>query len=557
MAKKQDDKLPKDGEIKPKKKGLFSFLRRKSKSENAQPELVDDNTSSTDATSASKKTNSKRKAVTKNSGTANSDKAQPKKRGRQKKQPTEIIDVDTEVTGDEVSLKKKRSFLGLFKSKKKPAKDTAESDVKAEVENKASEKGKKKPVKGKASETAKAPAKKRGQPKKNAEDIKVAASETAEDLAEESKKKEGFFAFLKRKKKNDNKTERVDDAAVTKEKAVDISIPPVGGEVLQMELNPGIEEEAQKKKSGFFTKKVVTIIVALCGVSGATGAAAIVFAGPLLGDDPSRGLACKVAHKADFVLMKEKRVTAFIRSDLLPPRQRIEMLMRYTKFLETEYTGANLITVSMLDTQGPMSRVNFRGDNVGAQIVYAPDPLLSMATDTKWEVRYVNVSETNGGRFMGDRFTLSEDEINEFNNDLLLAADCYMEKTDEELEAEELALEEAAAEAEMLTQEVEGEYQNETTDGEEQAENAEPGFIDNMLGMVGLGGSDHSEDAIDIAQDDGRQIYPGDKGPNADVMHVEPDFFDDVLSIVGLGGGDDDMHENTLPGVLGTRVKYN
>lgn len=524
MAKKQNDKLPENGESKPKKKGLFGFLRRKSKPQNDQSKATVENDAAVDKAPTQKKPTRKKAASTKRPAAtktvaASADKAAPKKRGRPKKQPVEAV---------------------------------------AAVKTAA--KAKSKPVNGKVASAVKAPAKKRARPTKKVDEAKIAASKTAEDTIEEPKKKKGLFGFLKRKKKVDSKQEQAKTTVAAKAKAVDISIAPVGGEVLQMELNPTVEEDAPKKKSSFFTKKIVMIIVALCGVSGATGAAAIVFAGPLLGVDPLKGLACKVAHKADFVLMKEKRVTAFIRSDLLPPRQRIEMLMRYTKFLETEHEGANLITVSMLDTQGPMSRVNFRGDNIGAQIVYAPDPLLSMATDAKWEVRYVNVSETFGGRFMGDRFTLSEDEIGEFNNDLLLAADCHIEKTDEEIAAEERSAEEAAAEAEALAESAAGLQEGDDAEAAEHAEAKEPGFMDNMLGMVGLGGDDHpeDEDALDMAHEDNNQhAYPGDKGPNADVMHEEAGFFDGVLSVVGLGGDDADIHKVKLPGVLGTRVKYN
>lgn len=563
MAKKQDDTLPENGESKPKKKGLFGLFRRKPKSQNDQVENVDGATVPAEKASDQKKPTRKKavsskKPAAKEKPATSSEKAPPKKRGRPKTQPVEVEIVDTAITKDDSSKKKKASNGG------------AKSAADANGKDKIPQKGKKKSVKGSVADAGKEPAKKRGRAKKNVEVDNIAASETAEDANNGSKKKKGLFSFLKRKKKVDAEGEHAGGAVAAKGKSADISVPPVGGEVLQMDLNPTVEDDEPKKKLGFFTRKVVLIIVALCGVSGATGAAAIVFAGPLLGNDPLKGMACKVAHQASFVLMKEKRVTAFLRSDLLPPRQRIEMLMRYTKFLESKYTEANLITVSMVDTHGPMSRINFRGDNIGAQIVYAPEPLLSMATNEKWEVRYVNVTEIYGGRFMGDRFTLSEDEITEFNNAELLASDCYLEKTDEELAAEELAAEKAVAEAEALAaalaEAADAEYEEEDAhaDVDEHAEASEPGFIDNMLGMVGLGG-DHSEEepfgemdelTYDMARGEGgQQIYPGDKGPNADVMQEKPGFFDDVLSVVGLGSNDEDMHK--IPGVLGTRVKYN
>lgn len=509
MAKKKIDKLSEDSDIKPKKKGLFSFLRRKSKAKDDQSDAIGDKDELVEEAVDQKKPAPKKKAAAK--------RTTPKK---------------------------------TTSGKKPQAKETA-----TENSEKAEPKKRRRSTKGKSAQasTAKAPAKKRGRPKKNDQETPVAAATTAEDVVEEPQKKKGIFGFLKRKKK----IEKTDN------QTTDIASSPADGDASSAELDPA-GEGANGKKSRFFTKKIVFIFVALCGVSGASAAAAIVFAGPLLGNDPIKGLACKVAHKTNFELMKEKRVTAFIRSDLLPPKQRIEMLMKYTKFLEAEYAGANLFTVSMIDTDGPAMRSNFRGDNVGAQVVYAPDPLLSMATDTKWEVRYVNVSKTNGGRFMGDRFTLSEDEINEINSDDLIAADCYMDKSEEELEAEKLALEEATAEAEALTEAAE----NAHADGaasDEAVVDAEPGIIDKVLGMVGLGGDVHTtaehvelgEEALPSTMADGGdhlQPYPG--GPNADVMTHEKGFFDGILAMVGLGSSDEDMNKDTIPGVLGTRVKY-
>ncbi|MEW7008009.1 hypothetical protein [Lentilitoribacter sp. EG35] len=562
MAKKQDSKLPEDGENKPKKKGLFNFLRRNSKSKS---DVADHNNASVDKGSTSKKQSSKKASTAKNKSTKSAKKQAPKKRGQPKKQELDAEIVSAEATENNVSPQKKRSLFGFLKRNKKSNSEGVDVTAKDGDEKKPSPKGTKKPVDSQAKTTkkttgktskktaTKTPVKKLGRPKKVIEEPKIAASEVADETVDKLKKK-WFRGLLKRNKKNNNDAEHSELVALSDENSTDISVPPVGGDVLQMELDPEIVEDVSEKKSGFFTKKIIIIIIALCGVSGATGAAAIVFAGPLLGDDPLKGLACKVAHKADFVLMKEKRVTAFIRSDFLPPRQRIEMLMSYTKFLESEYVGANLITVSMIDTQGPSNRADFRGDNIGAQVVYAPDPLLSMATNSQWEVRYVNVEETYGGRFMGDRFTLSQEEINDFNNDQLLALDCYTEKTDEELEAEELAAETAAAEEEAAVMEPNGDL----TEEHEQMETSEPGFMDNMLGMVGFGSDEHAEGEIEMVHgEELQQIYPGDKGPNADVMQEQAGFFDNVLSIVGLGNGDDDLNQDKIPGVLGTRVKYN
>lgn len=397
-----------------------------------------------------------------------------------------------------------------------------------------------------------------------------AASDDSQERADKPKKK-GLFGFLKRKKaKEDAAAKPAKSEQDSSDDVLLMAVTGIGvdGSAASDNKDDSPDEAPPKKK--FLSKKLIIILFAVFGVTGATGAAALVFAGPLFGDAPIEGLACSLAHKTEYDLMKEKRVTAVLRADSMAPRERILMLIQYTKFLTTEYEDANLFTVSVVDTDGPTHRSQYRGNYVGAQVIHAPDPLLSLATDEKWEVRYVNADYASSGLFLGDRFKLTKDDIAMLKEEILPPADCIAE-IEAKLAAEAAEAENAseAADEEADTQEsaVDGAAEGES-EGEEGAEEvaaeqepAEPGFIDNMLAMVGLGGGDEGEiEAPEGAlPDDVMQPYPpeanGDIVDGEDVQ--EEGMFSGLLKLVGLGADEDIADDQVeIPGVLGQRIIY-
>lgn len=407
----------------------------------------------------------------------------------------------------------------------------------------------------------------------------VAASEDdAQDLDDSLvPKKKGFFGIFARRKAQ--KEVEAAAAAVSKSKKeddnADVLLAAITGIGVDGSVTAAAHDEEEKldenPKKGFLSKKLVIILFALFGVTGASGAAALVFAGPMFGDSGIQGLACSVAHRTDFELMQEKRVTVFLRASVMPPRERILMLIQYTKFLREEYQDADLITVSVLDDNGPTHRSNFRGQYVGAQVVHAPNPLMTMATKEPWEIRYVNTDEVFAGRYVGDRFKLSADEIAALKEDILGPSDCIAE-----IEAKIAAAEEAEEAEENLDADVSEDDENATLteggsdegdessdageDGEAIAEDEpkEPGFVDNMLAMVGLGGSDEADDD-EISDEQLLQPYPPDMALDDGEMEAVPDegFFGGLLKMVGLGGADAEEEKPiVIPGVLGRRVVY-
>lgn len=236
----------------------------------------------------------------------------------------------------------------------------------------------------------------------------------------------------------------------------------------------------------------------------------------------------------------------------MPTKERVLLVLNYTKYLIQEYPESQLVTVSLLDTEGPTSRRDFRGTNIGAQVVHAPDPLLTQATKKQWEVRYVNADRAYGGKFIGDRYELSPDEIKLLSEDIIEPSGCYV--PEEEMTEEELA-EKERLEAEALASEEAAQAALEA----EEAKNAEPGMLDNILALVGLGGSSEEDMALeDGMTEENANIYPGDKVEmEAEQMEAEAGFFDGILQMVGFGSDDSSAQKEQKVDVLGTKIRYN
>ncbi|MEO9460953.1 MAG: hypothetical protein ABJE63_12610 [Lentilitoribacter sp.] len=532
MAKKPSKATPHEGELEQApKKGLFSFLRRKKKKQ-SQNQLDDQAVTAESADSkgdeavasaqraaakkpatkpvkSAGKTAAKKKPTTAKKAPAKKVAASAKKaggaqkqtRGKAKKQAEKPQIAATADNADEEVLssdtKKKRSLFGFLKRKKK---------VKVSAEE------------------------------------QVLAKEAADNQSVEKKPKKKLFGFLKRKKE----TEEVVEDALVLDTSGNI---PVGTGMIDTEIEA---DDASPIKKGIFTKKFLIIILSGFALTATSGAAAVVFVKPGFLDNGITGLACDVVHEVDFELMKENRVTSFIRAGAMPTKERVLMVLNYTKYLVGEYPDSQLVTVSLLDVDGPTSRPDFRGSNIGAQVVFAPDPLLTQATKKQWEVRYVNADRAYGGKFIGDRYELSPDEIKLLSEEIIEPSGCYV--PEEEMSEEELAEKErleaealAAEEAEQAALEAEAE------------KNAEPGMIDNVLALVGLGGSDEEEmTPEDAMMEENANIYPGDKA-EMEEAHEEDEagFLDGILQMVGFGSDDHAAQNEQKVDVLGTKIRYN
>jgi hypothetical protein len=540
------------------------------------------------------------------------EKKQTKKRGlfsflrRKKKNPEDIqvveqetVEIETVIDAAPKDAKSKSPAKNTIKTAAKTAAKPATKPATKPANKKAAANNAGKPPVGKKPATAKAPAGKTTgkRTSKKPADAEIAALEIAEDDAIVEKPKRKLFGFLKRKKKQDPTADLATGNGIAAKSEIDLDaqdIPQKKGlfgllkrkkkigdpsdanavdaieAVANVDIVDGDEDAVPKKR--FLSKKIILIIVGLFSVMGATGAAAVVFAGPMIFGEEIDGLACNVVFETDFTLMREQRVTSFIRADIMPPKQRVLLVIQYAKYLAELYPDSQLVSVSVLDTNGPATRPEFRGTNIGAQAVFAADPLLTQATKQAWEVRYVNTDKTYSGKFLGDRYELSEDEITALRTEIIEPSGCFVpevELTDEEmaekekLEAEELAAAEKAAE--MAAEELAAEEANMEAMA---AVHAEPGMIDNLLGMVGLGGStensdEHMDQKLDVQdnvplEDTNASAFPGDKRGVPEIVYEEDKgFMDGVLGMVGLGKDGDEMSDDAANDTLGTKISYN
>lgn len=530
MAKRSKKTPPETGEEEQtKKKSLFGFLRfkRKVKTPDIDPEkaplseeLSDDLAADPvqDNAGSAKKKPRKKPAKKAAQGT--------KKAAAKKASPAKAAKKASTNTAKKTTAKKKPASA----AKKANTEDKAVIKT-ADLSEETSEVKKKGRLFGFLKRRKKEPAKA----------VDVTAEKTVADDENESDveaKKKGLFGFLNRKKKSD-KEELTEPLEKKPDEENDV-LAEMGIEAADADAAP-----EKPKKFGFLSRKLIIIILAACGVTGASGAAAIVFVGPMfLGGDHER-LSCDIVYEREFELLGENRLVAYIRSDVLAPKERVKMVMRVTKYMAIQYPESNLFTVSLLDTNGPVERAKFRGQNIGAQVVYAPDPILTLATSDTWEVRYIDVTETHAGQFMGDRYQLSSTDIRLLDDETLTPSACYV--PEEEPTEEELAEEEAGEEA---TEDGSAEEEAEVAEeGEMEDEPKEPGMIDNMLAMVGLGGG---EEADETEMDE-----MADAATDFDIIEEkEEGFFAGLLHMVGLGGDDDQETEIDPINTFGTKVEY-
>jgi hypothetical protein len=163
-----------------------------------------------------------------------------------------------------------------------------------------------------------------------------------------------------------------------------------------------------------FSRKLALITGGFLVLLGASGTAALMFNGsfPFSGpetEDAASG-SCKTVYSARFVRDGEKRLTAIIRANDERPDHRVETGVRIARFL-SESNQPDLVTVQLADMHGPESRVDLRGPMIGTEIVYAPNPNLSRATNQVWEVRYIDAEPSEFGYYFGPKKTLGEAEV--------------------------------------------------------------------------------------------------------------------------------------------------
>lgn len=160
-------------------------------------------------------------------------------------------------------------------------------------------------------------------------------------------------------------------------------------------------------------------------VLGVSGTAALVLAPAHLipGYSEQPVGSCKTLYQSEFNRGREKRLIAVISTDDVKPADRIHTGMRIARHL-AETLHSDLITVQVLDHEGPTGRAEIRGAAIGAEIVHAPNPSKTAATSKPWEARYVDALPTGSGFYFGPRVDMRLTDLEAISHEMELVEGC-------------------------------------------------------------------------------------------------------------------------------------
>lgn len=325
------------------------------------------------------------------------------------------------------------------------------------------------------------------------------------------------------------------------------------------------------------SRKLVLITLGVTVLLGGTGVTALYFGGKdLIMKDGASAVGGECTDIQTMVLKTPSNhlwLRRYIRMDNATGQERVRTALRIAGLLSKK-NAVDLIHVSVLDTHGPDRRAFMRERAIGAEVMIAlkPENLPEMKSPAM--ASYYEGPVSSEGRYYGDKVIVDMDEI----RSMMTAMRTVEEKPDclpSASEAEAMA--KAAAEGEKEKKNEHGAKPEETqgekpanAHGEEpatdqadkpSAENAhgeqpakEKSFLDSMLGMVGLGGSDDPAPDESGAKDHGKEpatksgehdAKAAEQPPSesADASAQEPakeqSFVDSMLGMVGLGGSED------------------
>lgn len=345
------------------------------------------------------------------------------------------------------------------------------------------------------------------------------------------------------------------------------------------------------------SRKLLIITFGVTVFLGGTGVTALYFGGKdLIMEDGASAVGAECIDIQTMVLKTPSNhlwLRRFIRMENATGQERVRTALRIAGLL-AQKNAVDLVHVSVLDTNGPDKRAFMRERAIGAEVLIAlkPENLPEMKSPAM--ASYYEGPVSAEGRFYGDKVIVDLDEI----RSMMTAMRTVAEKPDCTVpvnEAEEAAKanehgakdkKEGGSEHGAKPEETHGEKPAEdaaNAHGEKPAEEAktenahgeepakEQSFLDSMMSMVGLGGSeeapkDGKEPAPDAAgkkdhgadpsasksseheakPEDQAAAEPADKA-QAEEPAQEQSFVDSMLGMVGLGS--DEAAEHKAPAV--------
>lgn len=263
------------------------------------------------------------------------------------------------------------------------------------------------------------------------------------------------------------------------------------------------------------SRKLLFITLGMTVLLGGTGMTALYFGGDNLlveGGENAIGAEC-----TDVLTMVVKtpnnhlRLRKFIRMETTSGHERVRTALRISGLLAKKYQ-VDLIHVSVLDTHGPAKRAEMRSRAIGAEVLIAlkPDNLPEMKSPAM--ASYYEGPVSDEGHFYGDKVVVDIDEIGAMMTAMRTIEekpDCINPAGDAETAKNDghgkTDKKDGHATPKEGEKQAEGHGEKPASDhgeepakegADEAAHGAEPAkeqsFLDGMLSMVGLGGSEEA-----------------------------------------------------------------
>ncbi len=271
-----------------------------------------------------------------------------------------------------------------------------------------------------------------------------------------------------------------------------------------------------------FSRKVLLISVAMLAVLAGSGAAALyVGAGDMLiskskEESPVGGECSTIQTLVLKTPAKRLWLRKYIRMDHATGTERIKTALRVAGLL-AKANAVDLVQVSVLDTNGPVLKSQIRGRAIGAEVVIRLQPKYLPDMKEPFIVRYYEGIASDEGIYYGERISLELPEIRKLVGAMKNVPD-KQDCTDLPTPDGKSANRQGKSSHEQ-TVGIMGETpagpdaaaeNGADAKGHDAAPKKEQSFLDSVLGMVGLGGTEQkpaenheakTEDQIPVADD--------------------------------------------------------
>ncbi|MDB5550329.1 MAG: hypothetical protein JWL86_313 [Rhizobium sp.] len=263
------------------------------------------------------------------------------------------------------------------------------------------------------------------------------------------------------------------------------------------------------------SRKLLFITLGITVLLGGTGGAALYMGGSDLLGEPMQNVAGGECTDIQTMVLKTPTdhlwLRKYIRMENASGPERVRTALRIAGLLAKK-NAVDLIHVSVLDVHGPDMRAGMRGRAIGAEVLIALKPGNLPEMKTPAMASYYEGPVNDEGRFYGDKVVVDFDEV----RGMMTAMRSVEEKSDctePELPEDENAKKNDHGKPKKSKSADHGEKpakDGETAEAHGEQPAKEQSFLDSVLSMVGLGGSEEkpTEDHGDQVKAQGHDAQP-------------------------------------------------